>query len=104
MSSASAASSATESSPASIPPSARLEACVSRVTDGATPSLVDQASYDGIPAYIIATQSRVWVVRPGCTAANPQEITSVSLTGLSGNLSALGSVEGYASPGERRMQ
>jgi hypothetical protein len=28
----------------------------------------------------------------------------VSLKGLSGNLSALGSVEGYASPGERRMQ
>ena len=58
---------------------------------------MDRASYDGTPAYIIAVPSRVWVVRLGCTAADPQEITSVSLTGLSGNLRALGSVEGYAS-------
>ena len=77
---------------------------MSHLTGGVTPSLVDRASYDGTPAYIIAVPSRVWVVRLGCTAADPQEITSVSLTGLSGNLSALGSVEGYASPGERRMQ
>jgi hypothetical protein len=102
--SASASSSASASGPASTTGSARLAGCVSRVTDGVTPSLVDQASYDGIPAYIIAIPSRVWVVRLGCTAADPQEITSVSLTGLSGNLSALGSVEGYASSGERRMQ
>jgi hypothetical protein len=104
-SSASAASSASASGPASTAGSAsRLAGCVSRVTDGVTPSLVDQASYDGIPAYIIAIPSRAWVVRLGCTAADPQEITSVSLKGLPGNLSALGSVEGYASPGERRMQ
>ena len=85
-------------------PSVRLRGCVARVTGGATPSLVDRASYDGTPAYIIAVPGRAWVVGPACSAANPQEITSVSLPGLSGNLSALGSVEGYASPGERRMQ
>jgi hypothetical protein len=105
--SASAAASATSSASAAAPvgkaPSQRLTGCVSRVTDGVTPTLVDQASYQGTPAYIIAVPSRVWVVRLGCTAADPQEITSVSLTGLSGNLRALGSVEGYASPGERRM-
>jgi hypothetical protein len=85
-----------------VPPN--LKGCVSYLTKGATPSLVDRSTYGGIPAYIIAVPSRVWVVRLGCTAADPQEITSVSLTGLSGNLSALGSVEGNASPEERRMQ
>ena len=84
-------------------PPAALSGCVSRLTGGVTPSLVDRASYDGTPAYIIAVPRRVWVVRLGCTAADLQEITSVSLTGLSGNLNALGSVEGYASPGERHL-
>jgi hypothetical protein len=89
---------------APIAPPVTLAGCVSHLTDGVTPRLVDRASYDGTAAYIIAVPSRVWVVRLGCTAADPQEITSVSLTGLSGNLSALGSVKGYASSGERRMQ
>jgi hypothetical protein len=103
----SAASAAASSSSSAVPstrPSAKLAGCVSRVTGGVTPRLVDRATYGGIPAYIIAVPSHVWVVKLGCTAADPQEITSVSLTGLFGNLSALGSVEGYASPGERRMQ
>jgi trimeric autotransporter adhesin len=78
----SAAASASAAGPPGTAPSARLAGCVSQVTDGATPSLVDQASYDGIPAYIIAVPTRVWVVRLGCTAADPQEITRVSLTGL----------------------
>jgi hypothetical protein len=80
--SASAASSSSASSPPTRAPSANLAGCVSHLTRGVTPSLVDQASYDGIPAYIIAVPSHVWVVRLGCTAADPQEITSVSLTGL----------------------
>ena len=101
--SSSAADAPSASAAAGTAPSQRLTGCVSRVTGGVTPTLVDQASYQGTPAYIIAVPSRVWVVRLGCTAADPQEITSVSLTGLSGNLRALGSVEGYASPGERRM-
>jgi hypothetical protein len=78
----SAAASASAAGPPGTAPSARLTGCVSHLTDGATPSLVDQASYDGIPAYIIAVPTRVWVVRLGCTAADPQEITWVSLTGL----------------------
>jgi hypothetical protein len=96
--------SSTAPAPANPTPSLSLKGCVSALTKGVTPSLVDQATYDGIPAYIIAVPSRVWVVRLGCTAAHPQEITSVSLPGLSGNLSALGSVEWYASPEERRME
>jgi hypothetical protein len=103
------ASSSTEASasappPANTAPPLSLKGCVAHFTNGLAPSLVDRSTYDGIPAYIIAVPSRVWVVRLGCTAADPQEITSVPLSGLSGNLSALGSVEGYASPGERRMQ
>ena len=95
---------ASASAPAPAVTPATLTGCVSRLTDGAAPSLVDRASYDGIAAYIIAVPTKAWVVGLDCTAADLHEITSVSLTGLSGNLSALGSVEGYASPGERHMQ
>jgi hypothetical protein len=101
--SSSSAVPASASGPSINAPPTALSGCVSRLTGGVTPSLVDRASYDGTPAYIIAVPRRVWVVRLGCTAADLQEITSVSLTGLSGNLNALGSVEGYASPGERHL-
>ena len=37
--------------------SAKLSGCVSRLTGGVVPRLVDKASYDGIPAYIIAVPS-----------------------------------------------
>jgi hypothetical protein len=100
----SASSSASVLPPANTAPSIGLKGCVAHFTNGLAPSLVDRSTYDGIPAYVIAVPTRVWVVRLGCTAANPEEITSVPLSGLSGNLSALGSVEWYASPGERRMQ
>jgi hypothetical protein len=62
-------------------PSPGLSGCVSKVTGGAAPSLVDKASYDGIPAYIIAVPTRVWVVRRGCTAADTQLIAAVPLEG-----------------------
>jgi hypothetical protein len=62
-------------------PSARLEGCVSRVTDGVTPRLVDKASYDGKPAYIIATPTQAWVVGLGCTAADTDVIARVLLKG-----------------------
>jgi hypothetical protein len=62
-------------------PSARLSGCVSAVTGGVAPSLVDEASYDGIPAYIIAVPTEVWVVRRGCTAENTQLLTRVPLKG-----------------------
>jgi hypothetical protein len=75
-------------------PASALVACVLHVTDNTVPRLVDQATYAGTPVYVIATSSHAWVVGRGCTATNPELITSVSLAGLRGNLSALGSVEG----------
>jgi hypothetical protein len=65
-------------------PSPGLSGCVSKVTGGAAPSLVDRASYDGIPAYIIAVPTRVWVVRLGCTATDTQLIAAVPLAGEPG--------------------
>jgi hypothetical protein len=62
-------------------PSAALRGCVSQLTGGQSPRLVDQATYQGSPAYIIATSSRAWVVDLGCTAANPELVTSVPLAG-----------------------
>jgi hypothetical protein len=78
------AASASASGPAAdggSPPSAQLSGCVSAVTGGVAPSLVDKASYDGIPAYIIAVPTEVWVVRRGCTAADTQLIARAPLTG-----------------------
>ena len=62
-----------------VVPSAQLSGCVSAVTGGVAPSLVDKASYDGIPAYIIAVPTEVWVVRRGCTAADPQLVVRAPL-------------------------
>jgi len=58
-----------------------LTGCVYRLTSNARPSLVDRATYAGKLAYIIAVPSRVWVVGLGCTAANPELITTIALTG-----------------------
>jgi hypothetical protein len=77
----SASASAASSSVGGSAPSPGLSGCVSRVTDGATPSLVDKASYDGIPAYIIAVPTQAWVVRLGCTAADPELIVRIPLKG-----------------------
>jgi hypothetical protein len=62
-------------------PTARLRACVLKVTGGVLPEVVDRATYQGTPAYVIASSSRVWVVGLGCTAARPQVIVSVPLAG-----------------------
>lgn len=62
-------------------PTSALEGCVSHLTHGLSPRLVDRATYQGDSAYIIASSSRVWVVRLGCTAANPELVTSVPLAG-----------------------
>jgi hypothetical protein len=60
-------------------PSARLISCVLHLTRDVTPSLVDQATYQGSPVYVIAVPDKVWVVGPGCTASKPDVITSLSL-------------------------
>ncbi len=56
-----------------------LRGCVLALTGGVAPRLVDKAIYQGTPAYVIATASRVWVVRTDCTANRPDLITSVPL-------------------------
>jgi hypothetical protein len=75
------ASAASSSFALGTAPSAALSRCVSALTGGVTPSLVDRASYDGIPAYIIAVPTQVWAVRLGCTAADPQLLAQAPLKG-----------------------
>lgn len=60
-------------------PTATLQGCVSSVTGGQSPRLVDLATYQGSAAYIIATSSQAWVVGTGCTASDTELVTSVSL-------------------------
>ena len=62
-------------------PSQSLAGCVLQLTGGASPSLVDRATYQGKPAYVIAVPTRAWVVGLGCTASNPELITSIPLAG-----------------------
>jgi hypothetical protein len=78
---AAGASAASSSVTGGTVPSPTLSGCVTAVTGGDAPSLVDKASYDGIPAYIIAVPTAVWVVGRGCTATDTQLITRVPLKG-----------------------
>jgi hypothetical protein len=87
------ASSASASTAVGATPSAALRGCVLHLTGGATPRLVDRATYQGEPAYVVVSSTRVWVVGLGCTAAKTELIVSVALAGLPGNLRALVSVE-----------
>jgi hypothetical protein len=72
------AASASAASTAAVPSQA-LRGCVLKLTGGTPPRLVDRATYEGEPAYIIASSSRVWVVGPGCTAAKTEVVASVPL-------------------------
>jgi hypothetical protein len=74
-------------------PSPALQGCVLHLTGGASPRLVDRATYQGEPAYVVASSTRVWVVGLGCTAAKTELVVSVAVAGLRGNLRALVSVE-----------
>ena len=74
-------------------PTAVLRGCVLHLTGDVPPRLVDRATYQGEPAYVIASSTRVWVVGLGCTATKTELIVSVALAGLPGNLRALVSVE-----------
>jgi hypothetical protein len=65
----------------SVTPSPALRGCVLHFTNGAAPRLVDRATYNGQPAYVIASSTHVWVVGLGCTAANPELVTQVPLAG-----------------------
>jgi len=60
-------------------PSATLAGCVLHLTGQVRPTLVDRATYQGKPAYVIAVANWAWVVGPGCTASNPDLLASVGL-------------------------
>lgn len=70
---------ANRSNAAGQAPPATLAACVAHLTGNVPPSLVDRATYQGKPAYVIAVADRVWVVGLGCTASDPHLITSKGL-------------------------
>ncbi|MFA1546345.1 anti-sigma factor [Actinomadura chokoriensis] len=61
---------------ASGAPSAQLRGCVNGVTHGLTPALVDNATYEGAPATVIAVHGdspgkwKIWVVGPDCSAGS----------------------------------
>jgi hypothetical protein len=90
---AASASSASAGAAVGAAPSAALRGCVLHLTGDVPPRLVDRATYQGEPAYVIASSTRVWVVGLGCTATKTELIVSVALAGLPGNLRALVSVE-----------
>jgi hypothetical protein len=60
--------------------STALTECVFSLTNNVTPSLVDEASYEGMPVFVIALPDHVWVVGRGCTASNPELVVSVVLS------------------------
>jgi hypothetical protein len=64
---------------ARLAPSQGLVGCVRHLTGSTHPRLVDLATYQGQPAYVIAVTGRVWVVGLGCTASHPALITSAPL-------------------------
>ena len=64
-----------------LPPSQPLIGCVENVTGNVQPKLVDQATYEGKAAYVIAVSDYAWVVGPDCTASNPDVIASAALPG-----------------------
>jgi hypothetical protein len=78
-SSASASSSGTAASGGSATASSNLHGCVLHFTK--TPRLIDQATYQGTPAYVIADSTHVWVVGRSCTAQHQDLIASASLAG-----------------------
>jgi hypothetical protein len=65
----------------------QLRACVTQITGGVPPRLVDQAHYQGQPATIIVQAAaggrpqQVWVVGPACSAGHPDLIAHTELTG-----------------------
>jgi hypothetical protein len=65
-------------------PTAALRGCVLHLTGDVPPRLVDRATYQGEPAYVIASSTRVWVVGLGCTATKTELIVSVAMAGLPG--------------------
>jgi hypothetical protein len=62
-------------------PSASLVGCVMHLTGNIRPKLVDLATYQSQPAYVIAIPGEAWVVGVACTASQPTLIAEVRLGG-----------------------
>ena len=90
---AAASSAASTSGAGGSTPSPGLAGCVSKVTGGAAPSLVDRASYDGIPAYIIAVPTRRVGGATRLHGGRHAAPRGSAARGRAGNLRALVSVE-----------
>jgi hypothetical protein len=71
--------SGSQATPASteLVPSHSLVGCVMHLTGDVLPALVQRATYQAEPAYVIAVPDRAWVVGLACTASRPALITSV---------------------------
>lgn len=80
-STAAGSSGSAPSAAATYAPSGTLAGCVLRVTGNVVPALVEYASYQGKPAYVIVVSHRVWIVGTGCSASDPKVIASASLAG-----------------------
>ncbi|GAA0552695.1 anti-sigma factor family protein [Actinomadura livida] len=71
---------------AADPAGPRLRGCVYAVTQGKAPDLVDEAAYEGKPAYVIAARGdesgkwNVWVVGPDCSAGDPGVLKTLKNT------------------------
>lgn len=63
-----------------IAPSASLVGCAARLAAGDRLVLVEEASYQSRPAYVIATRGHAWVVARRCTRADPAVLASVALS------------------------
>jgi hypothetical protein len=75
----------TASAGALHPPTTQQYACVSYVTGGTAPALVDKASFQGRPATIIALShegsqvGQAWVVGPSCSGTHEDLLDHVNL-------------------------
>lgn len=65
---------------AHLTPPGSLVGCVMHLTRDQEPAMVDRASYQSRPAYIIAVADHAWVVPLNCTAAHLSVIRSVALS------------------------
>jgi predicted anti-sigma-YlaC factor YlaD len=63
-----------------------LSACVTQVGGGKVPLLVDSATYEGLPATVVAlpgtdaAHADVWVLGAGCTASSPNVLAHRPIT------------------------
>lgn len=64
-----------------VSPPKSLVGCAKVLTRVAKPELVEQATYQSQPVYMIAMANHAWVVERGCTAAHPELLASVALPG-----------------------